>query len=59
MFQWLEKRIDPFAPFDEEETPPSGVGGVRVVLSAAGAALARGAVRRLPGRSGCSRPRST
>ncbi|KAB0264100.1 ABC transporter ATP-binding protein [Microvirga brassicacearum] len=25
MFQWLEKRIDPFAPFDEEETPPASV----------------------------------
>jgi ATP-binding cassette subfamily B multidrug efflux pump len=25
MFQWLEKRIDPFAPFDETETPPTSV----------------------------------
>jgi len=26
MFRWLEKRIDPFAPFDENETPPDTVG---------------------------------
>ncbi|HEU6441578.1 MAG TPA: ABC transporter ATP-binding protein, partial [Microvirga sp.] len=26
MFRWLEKRIDPFAPFDETETPPNNVG---------------------------------
>ena len=25
MFEWLEKRIDPFAPFNEEETPPGTV----------------------------------
>ncbi|WP_210485117.1 ABC transporter ATP-binding protein [Microvirga antarctica] len=25
MFEWLEKQIDPFAPFNEEETPPSRV----------------------------------
>src|SRR4051812_7235337 len=27
MFHWLEKRIDPFAPFDETEMPPTSVGG--------------------------------
>ncbi len=27
MFRWLEKRVDPFAPFDENETPPNTVGG--------------------------------
>ena len=26
MFDWLERRIDPFAPFDDTETPPSTVG---------------------------------
>ena len=26
MFRWFEKRIDPFAPFDESETPPGTVG---------------------------------
>ena len=26
MFDWLERRIDPFAPFDDNETPPSTVG---------------------------------
>ena len=26
MFRWFEKRIDPFAPFDENETPPDTVG---------------------------------
>ncbi|HZW47919.1 MAG TPA: multidrug ABC transporter ATP-binding protein, partial [Microvirga sp.] len=26
MFRWLEKRVDPFAPFDENETPPDTVG---------------------------------
>ncbi|MXQ10399.1 ABC transporter ATP-binding protein [Microvirga makkahensis] len=26
MFRWLEKRVDPFAPFDETETPPNKVG---------------------------------
>ena len=26
MFGWLEKRVDPFAPFDENETPPDTVG---------------------------------
>jgi len=27
MFRWLEKRVDPFAPFDENETPPNTVRG--------------------------------
>jgi ATP-binding cassette, subfamily B, multidrug efflux pump len=27
MFDWLERRIDPFAPFDEREMPPNSVGG--------------------------------
>jgi ATP-binding cassette subfamily B multidrug efflux pump len=27
MFRWFERRIDPFAPFDEEETPPATVSG--------------------------------
>jgi ATP-binding cassette, subfamily B, multidrug efflux pump len=27
MFDWLERRIDPFAPFDEAETPPTTVRG--------------------------------
>ena len=27
MFEWLEKRIDPFAPFDETRTPPQSVSG--------------------------------
>ncbi|MET0745722.1 MAG: ABC transporter ATP-binding protein [Microvirga sp.] len=27
MFEWLEKRIDPFAPFDETRTPPQSVTG--------------------------------
>ncbi|MBZ6078318.1 ABC transporter ATP-binding protein [Microvirga puerhi] len=26
MFRWFEKRIDPFSPFDETETPPNTVG---------------------------------
>jgi ATP-binding cassette, subfamily B, multidrug efflux pump len=26
IFDWLERRIDPFAPFDEGETPPNTVG---------------------------------
>ncbi|MEZ0169790.1 ABC transporter ATP-binding protein [Microvirga sp. TS319] len=26
MFRWLEGRLDPFAPFDENETPPNTVG---------------------------------
>ncbi|MBV8850692.1 MAG: ABC transporter ATP-binding protein [Methylobacteriaceae bacterium] len=26
MFDWLERKIDPFAPFDEAETPPTTVG---------------------------------
>ncbi|MCB8821612.1 ABC transporter ATP-binding protein [Microvirga rosea] len=26
MFRWFEKQIDPFAPFDETETPPNTVG---------------------------------
>ena len=25
LFNWLERRIDPFAPFDETETPPTTV----------------------------------
>ena len=25
MFDWLERRIDPFAPFDEGEMPPASV----------------------------------
>src|SRR5688572_24472403 len=27
MFQWLERRIDPFAPFDDTKMPPSSVWG--------------------------------
>jgi ATP-binding cassette subfamily B multidrug efflux pump len=27
MFRWFEKQIDPFAPFDETETPPISVSG--------------------------------
>ena len=27
MFDWLERRIDPFAPFEEERTPPATVRG--------------------------------
>jgi ATP-binding cassette subfamily B multidrug efflux pump len=27
MYRWFEKRIDPFAPFDENETPPDTVSG--------------------------------
>jgi ATP-binding cassette subfamily B multidrug efflux pump len=27
MFRWLERRIDPFAPFNEAETPPNTVSG--------------------------------
>jgi ATP-binding cassette subfamily B multidrug efflux pump len=27
MYQWFERRIDPFAPFNESETPPGSVGG--------------------------------
>jgi ATP-binding cassette subfamily B multidrug efflux pump len=27
MFRWFEKQIDPFAPFDETETPPKSVSG--------------------------------
>jgi len=27
MFQWFEKQIDPFAPFDETQTPPKTVSG--------------------------------
>jgi ATP-binding cassette subfamily B multidrug efflux pump len=27
MFRWLEKRVDPFAPFNEGETPPNTVSG--------------------------------
>lgn len=27
MFRWFEKQIDPFAPFDEIETPPKSVSG--------------------------------
>lgn len=26
MFRWFEERIDPFSPFDENETPPSTMG---------------------------------
>ena len=25
MFDWLERRIDPFAPFDERATPPNAI----------------------------------
>ena len=25
MFDWLERRIDPFAPFEEGEMPPASV----------------------------------
>jgi ATP-binding cassette, subfamily B, multidrug efflux pump len=27
MYQWFEKRIDPFAPFDDTQTPPASVSG--------------------------------
>ena len=27
MYRWFEKRIDPFAPFDDNETPPDSVSG--------------------------------
>src|SRR3954468_19908820 len=27
LFDWLERRIDPFAPFEETETPPTTVAG--------------------------------
>jgi ATP-binding cassette subfamily B multidrug efflux pump len=27
MFDWLERRIDPFAPFDEAAMPPDTVRG--------------------------------
>ncbi|MCG7391904.1 ABC transporter ATP-binding protein/permease [Microvirga sp. ACRRW] len=27
MFRWFEKRVDPFAPFNESETPPNTVSG--------------------------------
>jgi len=27
MFRWLERRVDPFAPFDENEMPPDTVSG--------------------------------
>ncbi len=58
MFEWLENRIDPFAPFDERRRRPQSVRGfawhyLRPVR------LARAALLRLPGGRALRDPRST
>ena len=57
MFEWLEKRIDPFAPFNEEETPPGTVAAFAWHYLRPVRLLARGAVRGLAASSAFSRPR--
>ena len=59
MFDWLERRIDPFAPFDEGEMPPASVRALRLVLPRGRCGSGSWCCSSSRSPSACSRPRST